>query len=806
MEKFNVTGMSCAACVARVESAVRGVRGVTECSVSLLTSSMTVEGTASSQDIISAVYKAGYGATPWVNGENDSLKDKETPKIKKRLFLSLGFLLLLMYLSMGYTMWGFPLPAFLSSKPSVIGVLQLALSGALLVINRKFFVNGVGGLIKGAPNMDTLVALGSGVSYIYSLILLFSQWGSPHILHSLYFESAGMILVLITVGKLLEAISKGKTTNALRELVSLQPKSATVLINGEERQIPASELKPKDVFVVRAGGVIPADGVVTEGQGAVNESMLTGESLPVDKAVGDKVYAGTINTFGYIRCSATSLGEDTVLGEIIKTVSDSASSKAPIARVADRVSGVFVPIVMGIALITFAIWKICGADLGYALSRGISVLVISCPCSLGLATPVAIMVSNGVGARHGILFKNATALEHTGRAKTVVLDKTGTITKGMPVVTDIISASVTENELLSLAYSLEEKSEHPLAGAIVREAQKRGAELYKATDFATLFGSGVSCKIEGHTIVGGSFKHISTIVPSLEYDTFSTLSAEGKTPLYFARDGILLGIIAVRDEIKEDSREAIERLRQMGLNTVMLTGDNERSAKAIARAVSVSTVIAEVMPNDKADAVKTLQGTGAVIMVGDGINDSPALATADVGIAIGTGTEIAIDSADIVLMSNRLTDVARATRLSRATLKNIYENLFWAFIYNIVGIPIATGVFAPLWGWELSPMLGALAMSLSSICVVTNALRLNFINLDKENKKMFGKKIEGVTIGVEGMMCPHCEARVKKVVEEIPGVTEAIPSHKKKQVVVLGECDIEAVKAVIKAEGYSIKD
>ena len=810
MEKYNVTGMSCAACVARVENAVKSVDGVTDCTVNLLTASMNVEGTAQSDQIIAAVYHAGYGATlKSYKDQDNSFKDTETPKILKRLLVSLGFLVILMYLSMGYTMWGFPLPKSLENNHFLIGILQMALSGILLVINKKFFVNGFKGLFKGSPNMDTLVSLGSGVSYIYSIVCLFANKNQPHLLHNLYFESAGMILVLITVGKLLESISKGKTTNALKELISLQPKTATVIVDGNEREIPSRELKVGDVFVVKAGGAIPADGVITDGHGSVNESMLTGESLPLDKTVGDKIYAGTINTFGYIKCQATSSGEDTVLGEIIKTVSESASSKAPIARVADKVSGIFVPLVMGIALITFIVWMLCDKGIGYALARGISVLVISCPCSLGLATPVAIMVGNGVGAKRGILFKNATALEHTGRAKTVVLDKTGTITKGMPTVTDIIPFEITEIQLLTLAYSLEKKSEHPLAGAIIKEGDERNIIPLDSTDFKTISGSGVECTIEGSTVIGGSFTHISSVVSDMSSVDFDRLSKEGKTPLYFAKDGKLIGIIAVRDEIKADSINAIFALHQMKLNTVMLTGDNKNSAEAIARSIGVDKVISQVMPKDKAAVVEELKKDGAVIMVGDGINDSPALVTADIGIAIGTGTEIAIESADVVLMGEGLTDVARAIKLSRATLKNIYENLFWAFIYNIIGIPIAAGVFASLLGWELSPMLGALAMSLSSFCVVANALRLNFVNLDinshKEKKEMLGKKNVGIVIKVEGMMCPHCEDRVKKAVEEIEGVTEAVPSHKKNQVVVCGTFDIEAVKKVISDQGYTVK-
>ena len=810
MEKFNITGMSCAACVSRVEKAVNGVMGVESCSVNLLTNSMKVEGAAEPQAIINAVVSAGYGAS--VVGasakaeEADTLKDRETPKLRRRLIYSLGFLLLLMYVSMGHVMWGFPLPSFFENNQIAIGILQMLLSGIVLVINQKFFVNGFKGLIKGSPNMDTLVALGSGVSYAYSIVCLFLMTQGHHLLHDLYFESAAMILVLITVGKMLEAYSKGKTTNALSELMSLAPKTATVIIDGVEREIPATELKKGDIFIVKAGGGIPVDATVVDGECAIDESALTGEGVPSDKAVGDTVYAGTVSRSGYIRCEALTDSEGTVLSEIIRTVSDAASSKAPIARVADRVSGVFVPVVIGIGIVTFIIWMLTGATFGYALARGISVLVISCPCALGLATPVAIMVGNGVGARRGILFKNATALENAGKTSIVVLDKTGTITVGEPQVTDIIPIGISEKALMEYAYSLERKSEHPLARAIVKKAEETGTTLVENKDFEVLSGSGVSCVIDGKRITGGSYKHILSIVGSTENEEFERLSKEGKTPLFFAKENELIGIIAVRDKIKEDSRESILELKSMGIKVAMLTGDNKNSAQAIGNEVGVDLIISDVMPKDKENKIKELKKEGKVAMVGDGINDAPALTVADTGIAIGQGTQIAIDSAEVVLVKGSLKGVCEAIKLSRATLKNIYENLFWAFIYNIIGIPLAAGAFIALWGWELNPMFGALAMSLSSFCVVTNALRLNLIKLDKEKKEMFGKnKKVGVIINVEGMMCQHCEARVKKVVEGIEGVREAIPNHKKNTVTVFGECDLEAVKTAIANEGYVVK-
>lgn len=809
MEKYTVTGMSCAACVSRVEKAVNALDGVEKCTVNLLTNSMSVFGSAKSEDIIKAVKDAGYGASK--KGEKqenagDELENKEMPRLIKRLISSIAVLLLLMYVSMGYVMWNFPLPKFFENNQIAVGLLQMIFSGILLIINQKFFVNGFKGLIKGAPNMDTLVALGSGVSYVYSVVCLFLMTKGHHLLHDLYFESAGMILVLITVGKALESYSKGKTTNALRALMALKPKTATVIINGKEAEISADELKKGDTFIVKSGGDIPVDAIITEGECAVNEAALNGESMPVDKTVGDRVYAGTVAYSGYIVCEAQTDSEGTVLSEIIRTVSESASSKAPIARIADKVSGVFVPIVMGIALVTFIIWIMVGVGFGYALARGISVLVISCPCALGLATPVAIMVGNGVGARRGILFKNATALENAGKASIVILDKTGTITCGEPLVTDIIPFGISEFQLMEYAYSLEKKSEHPLAQAIVKKGDTMGLAPIEVQDFQVLSGSGVSGSIKGDRIVGGSYKHVSAIVKDARRELFEKLSKEGKTPLFFAKDESLIGVIAVRDEIKDDSREAISELKAMGLKTVMLTGDNENSARAIGNIVGIDQIVSDVMPKDKENVVNEFKKDGKVIMVGDGINDAPALVSADIGIAIGKGTQIAIDSAEIVLVKGSLKGVSQAIKLSRGTIRNIRQNLFWAFIYNIIGIPLAAGAFIALWGWELNPMFGALAMSLSSFCVVTNALRLNLIKLSEEKKEMFGKKKEaGVILSVEGMMCQHCEARVKKTVEAIEGVTEAVPNHKKNTVTVFGTCDIQAVKEAIAKEGYIVK-
>lgn len=805
MEKFTVSGMSCAACVARVEKAVKALDGVESCAVNLLTASMSVCGTAQSEDIINAVRGAGYGAAVAGNGAGeDELVDRETPRLVKRLCYSLAFLAVLMYLSMGYTMWHFPLPAFFDENPIAVGILQMVFSAILLVINKKFFISGIKSVIKGAPNMDTLVALGSGVSFLYSVVGLFLLAFGKFTLHDLYFESAGMILVLITVGKALESYSKGKTTVALKDLMALAPKVATVVIDGEERTVSAASLVAGDIFIVKAGDSVPVDGVIIQGDCTVDEALLTGESLPVDKVSGDRVFAGTVARTGYIRCEASVGSEETVLGEIIKTVKDSASSKAPIARVADRVSGVFVPVVMGIALITFIVWLFVGEGVGFALGRGISVLVISCPCALGLATPVAIMVGNGVGAKNGILFKSATALENAGHTKIVALDKTGTVTVGAPQVTDIIPVGVSEKELMEYAYSLEKMSEHPLGKAIVKRGEDNGISLYEVSGFETLAGNGVKGYIDGHEIIIGSYKHMGDLSAPYEKE-FKELSCQGKTPVFVAKNGSVIGIIALRDEVKADSREAVLTLKAMGIKTVLLTGDNENTARAIGALVGVDRVISQVLPMEKEQVIKGLKGDGHVAMVGDGINDAPALTTSDTGIAIGQGTQIAIDSAEVVLVKGSLMGVCGAIRLSRATLKNIYENLFWAFIYNIIGIPLAAGAFIYAFGWELSPMFGALAMSLSSFCVVLNALRLNFIKLDKEKKDMFGKKEAGIIIGVEGMMCPHCEARVKSAVEAVEGVERAEPSHKKNRVVVFGSFDLESVKSAIKAQGYEVK-
>ena len=787
MKQYNVTGMSCASCVARVEKAVNKVDGVTSCSVNLLTNSMSVDGDVKSSDVISAVEKAGYGASLKGNSykENKSndepLKDTETPKLKKRLFSSLVFLILLMYISMGHMMWGFPLPSILANNHIAMGLIQLLLTGIIMVINQKFFVSGFKALIHRSPNMDTLVALGAGASFIYSVYALFAMTNAQvnndmslvmKYMDEFYFESAGMILTLITLGKMLESYSKGKTTNAIKGLMNLAPKKATILVDNVEKVVPVEEVKIGDIFVVKPGENIPVDGVVIEGESAVNESALTGESIPVDKSVGDNVSGATVNQSGFIKCKATKVGEDTTLSQIIKMVSDASATKAPIAKVADKVSGVFVPVVISIAVVTIIVWLLCGATFGNALVRGISVLVISCPCALGLATPVAIMVGNGVGAKNGILFKNATSLETTGKVSYVLLDKTGTITNGTPVVTDIIpSENYTEDNLLSYASSLESKSEHPLAKAVVQKAIDSSIKTLDTTDFKSLTGNGVSAKINGKTIVGGSVKHISSIANIDEniIKKADDLATKGKTPLLFVMDNQLLGIIAVADVVKSDSPKAIKELQKMGIKVVMVTGDNEKTAQAIAKESGVDEVIAGVLPDGKEKVVTQYKQKGMVAMVGDGINDAPALTRADIGIAIGAGTDVAIDSADIVLMKSKLTDVSGAIRLSRGTLRNIHENLFWAFIYNVIGIPLAAGVWIPIFGWTLSPMFGAAAMSLSSFCVVTNALRLNFLNIrsskrDRKIKNKTNKKEKNTmttTLKINGMMCPHCEATVK---------------------------------------------
>ena len=833
MKQYNVTGMSCASCVARVEKAVNKVDGVTSCSVNLLTNSMSVDGDVKSSDVISAVEKAGYGASLKGNSykENKSndepLKDTETPKLKKRLFSSLVFLILLMYISMGHMMWGFPLPSILANNHIAMGLIQLLLTGIIMVINQKFFVSGFKALIHRSPNMDTLVALGAGASFIYSVYALFAMTNAQvnndmslvmKYMDEFYFESAGMILTLITLGKMLESYSKGKTTNAIKGLMNLAPKKATILVDNVEKVVPVEEVKIGDIFVVKPGENIPVDGVVIEGESAVNESALTGESIPVDKSVGDNVSGATVNQSGFIKCKATKVGEDTTLSQIIKMVSDASATKAPIAKVADKVSGVFVPVVISIAVVTIIVWLLCGATFGNALVRGISVLVISCPCALGLATPVAIMVGNGVGAKNGILFKNATSLETTGKVSYVLLDKTGTITNGTPVVTDIIpSENYTEDNLLSYASSLESKSEHPLAKAVVQKAIDSSIKTLDTTDFKSLTGNGVSAKINGKTIVGGSVKHISSIANIDEniIKKADDLATKGKTPLLFVMDNQLLGIIAVADVVKSDSPKAIKELQNMGIKVVMVTGDNEKTAQAIAKESGVDEVIAGVLPDGKEKVVTQYKQKGMVAMVGDGINDAPALTRADIGIAIGAGTDVAIDSADIVLMKSKLTDVSGAIRLSRGTLRNIHENLFWAFIYNVIGIPLAAGVWIPIFGWTPSPMFGAAAMSLSSFCVVTNALRLNFLNIrsskrDRKIKNKTNKKEKNTmttTLKINGMMCPHCEATVKTALESIDGVTSAEVSHESGTAVVTlsKEVSDDVLKKAVVDKGYTVE-
>lgn len=833
MKQYNVTGMSCASCVARVEKAVNKVDGVTSCSVNLLTNSMSVDGYVKSSDVISAVEKAGYGASLKGNSskENKSndepLKDTETPKLKKRLFSSLVFLILLMYISMGHMMWGFPLPSILANNHIAMGLIQLLLTGIIMVINQKFFISGFKALIHRSPNMDTLVALGAGASFIYSVYALFAMTNAQvnndmslvmKYMDEFYFESAGMILTLITLGKMLESYSKGKTTNAIKGLMNLAPKKATILVDNTEKVVPIEEVKIGDIFVVKPGENIPVDGVVIEGESAVNESALTGESIPVDKTVGDNVSGATVNQSGFIKCKATKVGEDTTLSQIIKMVSDASATKAPIAKVADKVSGVFVPIVISIAVVTIIVWLLCGATFGNALVRGISVLVISCPCALGLATPVAIMVGNGVGAKNGILFKNATSLETTGKVSYVLLDKTGTITNGTPVVTDIIpSENYTENDLLSYASSLESKSEHPLAKAVVQKAKDSNINTIETKDFKSLTGNGVSAKINGKTVVGGSVKHISSItnIDEKVIKQADDLATKGKTPLLFVMDNRLLGIIAVADVVKSDSPKAIKELQNMGIKVVMVTGDNEKTAQAIAKESGVDEVIAGVLPDGKEKVVIRYKQKGMVAMVGDGINDAPALTRADIGIAIGAGTDVAIDSADIVLMKSKLTDVSGAIRLSRGTLRNIHENLFWAFIYNVIGIPLAAGVWIPIFGWTLSPMFGAAAMSLSSFCVVTNALRLNFLNIrsskrDRKIKNITNKKEKNTmttTLKINGMMCPHCEATVKTALESIDGVTSAEVSHESGTAVVTlsKEVSEDVLKKAVVDKGYTVE-
>ena len=886
MKQYTVTGMSCAACSSRVEKAVSKVPGVTACSVSLLTNSMGVEGDVPPETVIHAVEDAGYGASLKGQGAaaqaqsaseaEDALKDRETPVLKHRLIASLGFLAVLMYMSMGHMMWGWPLPHFMDGNHVAMGLLQLLLAGIIMVINQKFFISGFKGLLHRAPNMDTLVALGSGASFIYSTYALFAMTDAQlkgndtavmSYMHEFYFESAAMILALITVGKMLEARSKGKTTDALKGLMKLAPKTAVIIRDGVETKVPIEEVKKGDVFVVRPGENIPVDGVVLEGTSAVNEAALTGESIPVDKAQGDPVSAATVNQSGYLRCEATRVGEDTSLSQIIRMVSDAAATKAPIAKIADRVSGVFVPAVITIAVVTTIIWLLAGQTFGFALARGISVLVISCPCALGLATPVAIMVGNGMGAKNGILFKTAVSLEETGKMDIVALDKTGTITSGEPRVTDVIpSGGVTEKELVSLALSLEKKSEHPLAKAVLLYAKEQQVDAPEAADFQALPGNGLSGTLDGASLAGGSFSYISghTTVSAQEQASFERLASEGKTPLCFMKNGRLAGMIAVADVIKEDSPQAVKELQNMGIRVVMLTGDNERTARAIGAQAGVDEVIAGVLPDGKESVIRSLKEQGKVAMVGDGINDAPALTRADIGIAIGAGTDIAIDAADVVLMKSRLSDVPAAIRLSRATLRNIHENLFWAFFYNVVGIPLAAGLWYPIFGWKLNPMFGAAAMSLSSFCVVTNALRLNLFKMhdaskdhpmrkraekaankggekaenagavrmgaedtrsigqtangnetvSKEMQKSENQKnninMEGITMtktmNIEGMMCGHCEARVKKALEALAGVESAEVSHEKGTAVVSMSADVadDTLKEAVEAQDYKV--
>ena len=886
MKQYTVTGMSCAACSSRVEKAVSKVPGVTACSVSLLTNSMGVEGDVPPETVIHAVEDAGYGASLKGQGTaaqaqsaseaEDALKDRETPVLKHRLIASLGFLAVLMYVSMGHMMWGWPLPHFMDGNHVAMGLLQLLLAGIIMVINQKFFISGFKGLLHRAPNMDTLVALGSGASFIYSTYALFAMTDAQlkgndaavmSYMHEFYFESAAMILALITVGKMLEARSKGKTTDALKGLMKLAPKTAVIIRDGVETKVPIEEVKKGDVFVVRPGENIPVDGVVLEGASAVNEAALTGESIPVDKAQGDPVSAATVNQSGYLRCEATRVGKDTSLSQIIRMVSDAAATKAPIAKIADRVSGVFVPAVITIAVVTTIVWLLAGQTFGFALARGISVLVISCPCALGLATPVAIMVGNGMGAKNGILFKTAVSLEETGKMDIVALDKTGTITSGEPRVTDVIpSGGVTEKELVSLALSLEKKSEHPLAKAVLLYAKEQQIDAPEAADFQALPGNGLSGTLDGASLAGGSFSYISghTTVSAQEQASFERLASEGKTPLCFMKNGRLAGMIAVADVIKEDSPQAVKELQNMGIRVVMLTGDNERTARAIGAQAGVDEVIAGVLPDGKESVIRSLKEQGKVAMVGDGINDAPALTRADIGIAIGAGTDIAIDAADVVLMKSRLSDVPAAISLSRATLRNIHENLFWAFFYNVVGIPLAAGLWYPIFGWKLNPMFGAAAMSLSSFCVVTNALRLNLFKMhdaskdhpmrkraekaankggdkaenagavrmeaedirsigqtangnetvSKEMQKSENQKnhinMEGITMtktmNIEGMMCGHCEARVKKALEALAGVESAEVSHEKGTAVVSMSADVadDTLKEAVEAQDYKV--
>lgn len=819
MEQYNVTGMSCAACAARVEKAVNGVEGVTSCSVSLLTNSMGVEGTADPAAVISAVTNAGYGAS--VKGaansqastaaDEDALADHETPLLKKRLIWSVGFVLVLMYFSMGHMM-GLPMPGFFHHNPVANGLIQLLLAAIVMVINQKFFVNGFKGLLHRSPNMDTLVALGSAASFGYSTVILFLMTEAQRLgdavklaeyQHEFYFESAAMILALITVGKMLEARSKGKTTDALKSLLQLRPKTATVERDGALVTVPIDGLHKGDVFVVKPGEHIPADGVVIDGTSAVDEAALTGESIPVDKTVGDAVSAATVNRSGLLRCEATKVGEDTTLSQIIQMVSDAAATKAPIAKAADKVSGVFVPIVISIAVLTIAIWLLAGQTFGYALARGISVLVISCPCALGLATPVAIMVGNGVGAKHGILFKNAVSLEQTGKTQIVVLDKTGTVTVGDPQVTDLLPAEgISEEELLTLAAAVEQHSEHPLSKAVLKSAEERSVPLQNVTDFTAMTGNGVSASLHGKTVLGGK-RELFSDIPAELIAKAEALAEQGKTPLYFGEQDRFYGIIAVADVVKEDSAEAIAELKKLGMRVVMLTGDNQKTADAIGKQVGADEVIAGVLPQQKGEIVRRLKANGKVMMVGDGINDAPALTEADIGAAIGAGTDVAIDAADVVLMKSRLSDVVTAIRLSKKTLRNIHENLFWAFCYNVIGIPLAAGAWIPLLGWELNPMFGAAAMSLSSFCVVTNALRLNFF---KAGGKQSTDDTQELTMEITGMMCEHCEHAVETALLSVKGVIGATASHKKgcAVITVTKNASEKAMTKAVTEAGYKV--
>ncbi|MCI5515561.1 MAG: heavy metal translocating P-type ATPase [Oscillospiraceae bacterium] len=830
MTQYNVTGMSCAACSARVEKAVNSVDGVTSCAVSLLTNSMGVEGTASPDEIIKAVTAAGYGAslkdgTKKEATNSDELKDTETPKLIKRLVASVVFLIPLMYISMGHMMWGWPLPHFMDNNHVAMGLAQMLFAIIIMVINQKFFISGFKGLINKSPNMDTLIAIGSGASFLYSTYSLFAMTVAQtagdsakvmSYMDGFYFESAAMILTLITVGKTLESYSKGRTTDALKGLLSMAPKTATIIRDGAETEVPIENVQIGDIFAVKPGESIPVDGVIIDGETAIDESAITGESIPVDKTEGDSVTAATINSSGYIKCRAVRVGEDTTFSQIIKMVSDASATKAPIAKVADKVSGVFVPVVMCIAVVTFVVWLIVGQKFGYALSRGVSVLVISCPCALGLATPVAVMVGNGMGAKNGILFKTAAALEATGKTQIVAVDKTGTVTLGQPKVTDIVPCdNISDDELLSVAYALEKKSEHPLAKAITDAAQQKNISLKETEEFSILAGNGLKGVIDNKTVIGGSYAFVSGVVDfdNAVTEKYNALAEQGKTPMFFARDNKLLGIIAVADVIKEDSPRAIKELRDMGIKTVMLTGDNKRTADAIGRQVGVDTVISGVLPNEKESVIRRLSEYGKVAMVGDGINDAPALTRADIGMAINTGTDIAADAADVVLMNSRLSDVSAAIRLSRATLTNIHENLFWAFIYNIIGIPLAAGVWIPIFGWTLNPMFGAAAMSLSSFCVVTNALRLNLFNIHKtknvEKIKPVQVDIKEIvtmkkTVKIEGMMCPHCEATVKKALEAVDGVETATPNHEtdSAEITFTTSVDDEKIKKAVEDAGY----